>query len=65
MIGFCEELRVAVNVKRTKFLVINGDDNDAASELIRRIDIKYSCSYLYRGACFSDDSRMNTVLALL
>ena len=61
---YCEEYGMVINEKKTKFFVVGGDEADALPLLVRGANISYSNKYLYLGAWFTDDGKINTVMKL-
>ena len=50
LIIWCREHGMEMNLKKTKFMVVNGDFHDRIPLIIEDIIIKYSSTYLYLGA---------------
>lgn len=61
---FCKESGMLINEKKTKFFVINGDENDRQSLNSGGVQVQYCNQYLYLGAWFTDAAHTNTVTAL-
>ena len=51
-----------LNDKKTKFFVINHDENDKLSMKVRNYEINYCPRYLYLGGWFSDTGKMKQVV---
>ena len=64
VLQYCQEFGMSVNVKKTKFFVINGDYTDKTPLNVNGTKICYSCSYLYLGAWFTDSGKISDVIAL-
>lgn len=62
MLDYCHSYGMVVNEKKTKFFVINGNDYDKEPILLDQIRINYCKKYLYLGAWFVDDGKMQSVL---
>ena len=62
--AFCSEYGMRMNMKKTKLMVINGDNVDR--EPLRSADtdeaIMYTKHYVYLGAHFLDDGKMGSVM---
>ena len=57
---FCDNNRMGVNNGKTKFMVLNGDEEDKAPVAIVDNVISYSKMYMYLGSIFVDDCNMNS-----
>ena len=55
---------MSVNVKKTKYFVINGTSADKIPLCVEGTKVCYSSQYLYLGAWFSDSGRPSDILAL-
>ena len=64
VLQYCQEFGMSVNVKKTKFFVVNGDDTDKIPLNVNGTKICYSCNYLYLGAWFTDSGKISDVIAL-
>ena len=63
-IDYCNEYGMGINVKKTKFFVINGTSFDKNPLIVEGTKISYSPNYLYLGAWFTDSGKISDVLAL-
>ena len=61
---YCKEFGMLINVKKTKFFVVNGSEIDKMPFQIDSLNISYSQTYLYLGAWFTDSGRISDVIAL-
>ena len=61
---YCKEFGMLINVKKTKFFVINGCEIDKMPLQVDSLSISYSSTYLYLGAWFTDSGRISDVIAL-
>ena len=64
VLQYCQEFGMSVNVKKTKFVVVNGDDTDKVPLNVNGTKICYSCNYLYLVAWFTDSGNISDVIAL-
>ena len=61
---FCSEYGMVVNQKKTKLMVINGEENDREEFIVGDVIVKHALSYIYLGSPFTEDGRMDSVLDL-
>ena len=61
---YCKEFGMLINVKKTKFFVVNGCEIDKMPFQIESLKISYSQTYLYLGAWFTDSGRISDVIVL-
>lgn len=61
---FCNESGMLINKKKTKFFVINGQQDDKQCFSSDGITVEYAAQYLYLGAWFDDSASMKMVLKL-
>ena len=54
VLKYCEDFGMSINVKKTKFYVINGSSDDRIPLSVEGTSISYCSQYLYLGAWFSD-----------
>ena len=47
---------MSINISKTKFMVINNDENDKATILSNGLSVKYCPVYIYLGAFITDDA---------
>ena len=64
VLKYCQEFGMSVNVKKTKYFVINGTSADKIPLCVEGTKVCYSSQYLYLGAWFSDSGRPSDILAL-
>ena len=63
LIHFCEDQGMVINELKTKFMVINKDEDDKNDIVIRPdLIIKYTDKYVYLGAIITDDGNMCSVM---
>ena len=62
MMSYCNSYGMVVNEKKTKFFVVNGNGRDRESLITNNIKIDYCEKYLYLGAWFISDGKMQSVL---
>lgn len=55
---------MVIHEKKTKFFVINGDDNDRQSLNSGEVQVQYCSQYQYLGAWFIDSARTDNAMAL-
>lgn len=58
LLDYCAEFGMVVNVDKTKFFVINGNEADKQPLRFPNLTIEYCRHYLYLGAWFSDDGNI-------
>ena len=64
VMNYCNEYGMCINVKKTKFFVINGTKVDKIPLVVQSTNICYSPNYLYLGAWFTDSGKLSDVLSL-
>ena len=64
VLQYSNEFGMGINVKKTKFFVINGSEHDKIPIQVDSVKICYSPSYLYLGAWFTESGKMKDVIAL-
>ena len=64
VINYCNEYGMGINVKKTKFFVINGTKADKIPLDVESTKICYSPNYLYLGAWFTDSGKISDVIGL-
>ena len=64
VLQYGNEFGMGINVKKTKFFVINGSEHDKIPIQVDSVKICYSPSYLYLGAWFTESGKMKDVIAL-
>ena len=64
LMDYCTEYGMVVNSSKTKFFVINADENDKQPFMFGNLKVEYSSQYLYLGAWFIDDANVKSVLKL-
>ena len=64
VLNFCEEFGMEINEKKTKFFVINSEENDKRPLNLKGKTIGYSEKYMYLGSWFTDDGKPETALKL-
>ena len=64
LLDFCSEYGMSVNVKKTKFFVINGSEIDRHPLRVRGSTVDYCSKYCYLGAWFTADGDMKSVLKI-
>ena len=62
--NYCAEYGMSINQGKTKFMVINGEDEDFKTIESRGIQVKYCKSYIYLGAPITDDGLYSTMIDL-
>ena len=62
LMNFCEESGMELNESKTKFMVINGDDEDRSPLTVDGTKISHCSEYLYLGANFTSDGSMSSVM---
>ena len=61
---YCNAYGMSINVKKTKFFVINGTEVDKIPLVVESTKICYSPNYGYLGAWFTDSGKISEVIAL-
>ncbi len=61
--AYCKEYGMVVNEKKTKLMVINGDDEDRKTIYMDTVAIKHTDSYVYLGAIITADGSTATSIA--
>jgi hypothetical protein len=61
---FCQEFGMTINELKTKFMVINHDENDQEVIVSGSITVKYCSSYMYLGTPITDDGSYNTIIQI-
>ena len=64
VLKYCEEYGMELNTKKTKFFVINANNEDKISMKIDEKEISYCTEYFYLGSWFTDDGKMESALNL-
>ena len=64
VIQYCQEFGMHLNIKKTKYFVVNGTSNDRTPLDVEGITISYSTQYLYLGAWFTDSGKMSDIIQL-
>ena len=64
LFDFCNEYGMILNEKKSKFFVINGDDNDKLPFYSNNVEVQYCSKYLYLGAWFTDDGKTSSAISL-
>ena len=64
VLDYCDEYGMAINSKKTKFFVIGGAREDSRPFITRGHEITFSDKYMYLGAWFTADARIESVLRL-
>ena len=64
VIQYCQEFGMDLNIKKTKYFVINGTQNDKIPLDVEGTTISYSSQYLYLGAWFTDSGKMSDIVQL-
>ena len=64
VLNFCEEFGMEINEKKTKFFVINSEENDKRPLNLKGKTIGYSEKYMYLGSWFTDDGKPESALKL-
>ena len=62
MLDYCTSYGMIVNEKKSKFFVLNGNAEDKESLVINDIKIDHCEKYMYLGAWFTGDGKMQSVL---
>ena len=62
LVEYCHSYGMVINEKKTKFFVVNGNDNDRQPIHVRNITIEYTRKYLYLGGWFTDNAKIRSVL---
>ena len=60
---FCNENHMIINLIKTKFMVINGDENDKQPLIVGNLKIKHCDHYLYLGSSFTSDGNTSSAIA--
>ena len=61
VLQYCQEFGMIINVKKTKYFVINGGEADQIPLEVEGTKICYSFKYLYLGAWFTDSGKISDV----
>lgn len=61
---FCSSHGMVVNSSKTKFMVVNGNNEDRKAILCNNNRIDYCTSYIYLGSPFADDGSASTAIKL-
>ena len=64
VLDFCDNYGMEINVKKTKFMVINNKDEDKLPIYTQNRKIEYCLKYLYLGSWFTDDGDQKSILKL-
>ena len=64
VLNYCEEYGMEINVKKTKFFVINPQKDDKIPMHTRNKTIDYCKQYMYLGSWFTDDGKIKSALKL-
>ena len=64
ILQYGNEFGMGVNVKKTKFFVINGSVNDKIPIQVESVIVNYSPTYLYLGAWFTDSGKIKDAITL-
>ena len=64
LIDYCEEFGMKINMKKTKFLVVNGTANDRLPFEYKEIIVKNIAQYLYLGAWICESGKIQDVIKL-
>ena len=64
VLSYCREYGMELNIKKTKFFVVNAQTDDRASLCIDGKKVDYSDKYLYLGSWFTDDGKIESALKL-
>ena len=62
LLDFCKDTGMEINQKKTKFMVINGMDQDKQVLETQGTQITYTKHYVYLGAHFTDDAKLSSVI---
>ena len=61
--SFCTSNETVINEEKTKFLVINADENDLMPIVLDKLSIKYCFKYTYLGSIFTSDGKTSSALS--
>ena len=64
VLNYCENYGMEINVKKTKFMVVNHDDEDKLPLETQNRKFEYCSKYLYLGSWFTDDGDQKSILKL-
>ena len=64
VLDYCENYGMVINVKKTKFMVINNKDVDKVPLETQGRKIDYCSKYMYLGSWFTDDGDQKSILKL-
>ena len=64
LMNFCEKYGMFVNELKTQFMVINGTAADRYEFTASNVVVKNTKSYIYLGSPFTENGKMNDVIAL-
>ena len=64
VIDYCEAYGMEINVKKTKFMVLNHNNEDQLPLETQNRKIEYCPKYLYLGSWFTDDGDQKSILKL-
>ena len=64
LMNFCEKYGMFVNELKTQMMVINGTAADRYDFTVSNVVVKNTKSYVYLGSPFTENGRMNDVIAL-
>ena len=59
---FCAESGMVINQSKTKFMVINGDEDDRDTLKVEGMEIQNCDSYVYLGCVYTQDGRTNSAV---
>jgi hypothetical protein len=60
VLDYCDSYGMSINQSKTKFMVINGTDDDKNTIHCRSMDILYTDTYIYLGSPITDDGKSST-----
>ena len=61
---YCKSHGMIINYSKTKFMVVNGDNEDKEPILYNDMVINYSKQYIYLGSPFTDDGSPSTAIKI-
>ena len=64
LVDYCDDYGMRVNLKKTKFMVINGDENDRLDFTYKHITVKHQPTYLYLGAWITESGKIKDAIKL-
>ena len=60
--SFCIQNKMKINLSKTKFMVINGNEEDKLPLIVESLTIKETDSYVYLGCTFTSDGNVSSAI---